>query len=467
MGDRKTAEQFYNNGVTAANDKSAPEYLQHAFQMFVSACYADPTFATAWYQAGNNDSDMMHFPAAIACWRRALECEMPVTGSQSSTDAARAKVLCNIGWRLESLGQTYEALEATQESVRLDDKLPFSWLNLSIIQTRLGRLEEAVKSARTAHELMPNDATVEMGLAFALLFNRNLAEGFKAFESRYRYKLKNFTKYPYPVWTGEPGKTIFLVSDQGLGDTLSMCRFLELTCKRAAYVHACVHPELVRLLEYWRVEQRIDNLNIIPQPSNFPAADAWTTFVSLPYALGLSDDEIRNTEQIKYEAPVIDPKRWRVPDRKIHIGITWRGSALNETNEWRSIPLENFLTLYKVPGVQLYGLQCDANKQQLHDQGCAPVIKDLSLYIRDVADSCSILRGLDFVVGCDSALGHICTLARKEYWLGYAWMAKDYRVGFRGEDQIWSKYKVFMQGPERRWEPVFDQMVEALRERTK
>ena len=242
MGDRKTAELLYNNGVTSANDRSAPEYLQHAYQQFCSAMYADPTFAMAAYQAGNNASDLMHLPAAIACWRRALECEMPDTAPQNNTDVARAKVLCNIGWRLESIGETMEALSFAEKAVKLDPNLSFSWLNLSIIQTRLGRLVEAVASARKAFALTPEDATVEMGLAFALMFNRNLAEGFKHFESRWRYKLKNFTKYPYPKWLGEKGKTLFLVSDQGLGDTISMCRFLRETCKRSTYVHACVHP---------------------------------------------------------------------------------------------------------------------------------------------------------------------------------------------------------------------------------
>lgn len=465
MGDRRTAEMLFNQAVTSANDRSKPEYLQHAFQLFCSSVYSDPTWATALYQAGNNASDLNHLPVAVACWRRALECKMPLTNGHNETEASLGKVLCNLGWRLESVGETDEALVLSERAVELDPQLAFAWLNLSIVQTRLGRLAEAVESARKAHALSPENATIEMGLAFALLFNRQLADGFKHFESRWSAKLVNFTKYPYDKWLGEPDKTLFLVSDQGLGDTLSMCRFLRETCKRSRYVHAAVHPELLRMLQYVMLD--VPNLNLLPQPCTFPAADAWTTFVSLPFALGLSDDEIRNTPQIVYDAPRTNAQHWKVPDRKIHIGITWRGSALNETNEWRSIPLLNFLDLYKVPGVQLYSLQVDANRQQMYDLGCAPVIKDLSGYVRDVTDTCAILRDLDLVIGCDSALGHICTLMRKEYWLGYAWMAKDYRVGFDGSDQIWSKYKVFMQGPDRQWGPVFARMIEALKERVK
>lgn len=462
MGDRATAIQFYNNGAAAASDRSAPEYLQHAYQMFCSACYADPTFATALYQAGNNSSDLGHHPAAIACWRRALECEMPDTGDVGS-DAARAKVLCNLGWRLESTGKTLEALEASVAATELDPKLSFAWLNLSIIQGRLGFTEKSVQSARRAFELSPEDSTVEMGLAFALLFNRNLAEGFKHFESRYAYKLKNFERYPYSKWLGEPGKTIFLVSDQGLGDTLSMARFVRQVCARSQYVHACVHPELVRLLQYALAD--IPNLNLLPQPCNFPAADAWTTFVSLPFALSLTDDEIRNTPHIKYDAPHTNAKQWKVPDRKLHIGIAWRGSALNEINDFRSIPITQFLELYKVPGIQLYSLQVDQNKHQLNDTGCAAVIKDLSGFISHVGDTVSILQDLDMVITIESALGHIATLAGIETWVPYSWQGRDWRLGADGSDQIWSKYKIFRQASDQRWEPVFAKIVNALREK--
>lgn len=463
MGDRKTAQMFFDNGAMAAQDRSKPEYAQHGFQQFSSAIHADPTWATAAYQCGNNASDLNHYHAAIACWRRALECEMPKKGETDTYEATRAKVLCNLGWRLESTGQTLEALEVTLEAVKLDPKLAFAWLNLSIVQGRLGLTNASVSSAREAFILSPDDATVEMGLAFALLFNRNLAEGFKHFESRYRYKLHNFERYPYPKWLGESDKTVFLVSDQGLGDTLSMSRFLRMTCERARYVHACVHPELLRLLQYALLD--VPNLNLLPQPCNFPAADAWSTFVSLPFALGLTDDEIRNTSALKYDPARSNAKQWKVPDRKLHIGIAWRGSALNDINEARSIPITQFLDLYKVSGIQLYSLQVDVNKQQLFDSGCAPVIQDLSGYLRDVSDTVSILQDLDLVITIESALGHIATFANREVWCPYSYMGRDYRVGADGSDQIWSKYRVFSQGPDMRWQPVFDKIVEALKER--
>lgn len=463
MGDRSTAVMFYNNGVLSSQDKTKPGYIQHAYQQFCSSMYMDPTWATAAYQAGNNVADMGFVNAAIACWRRALECELPDSVPLDSQEASRAKVFCNLGLRLEMIGRFDESLAFAEKATKTDPNLSSAWLNLSILQTRIGKLQEGVDSARKAFELLPQDSTTEMGLAFAMLFNRNLAEGFKHFEARYSYRLHNFEKYPTLKWLGEPDRTLFIVSDQGIGDTLSMARFLRAVCAKSRYVHAAVHPELLRLFQYSLMD--VANLNVIPQPCSFPAHDAWTTFVSLPFALGLTDDQIRNAPQIKFDAPRTNAAQWKVPDRKLHVGIAWGGSALNEINIHRIIPLAQMLDLYRVPGIQLYSLQVDASKHDLNNFGAAALVRDLSGYISDITSTCSLLRDLDLVIGCESALGHICTLADAEFWCPYSFLGRDYRIGFDGSDQVWSKYRVFKQGPDLQWQPVFDKIVEALKER--
>src|SRR5262249_11237374 len=85
-----------------------------------------------------------------------------------------------------------------------------------------------------------------MALAFALLFDGQYQRALDIFELRFEWRLHQFLQLPYPRWTGEPGKTIFLVSDQGLGDTLSYARFVEKCCKRCQYVHAYIQPVLMR-----------------------------------------------------------------------------------------------------------------------------------------------------------------------------------------------------------------------------
>ncbi len=281
---------------------------------------------------------------------------------------------------------------------------------------------------------------------------------------RFPYKLQSYLNLPYAKWEGESDKTVYVDADQGLGDTISFARFIPAAAKRARYLHLMVQPELVRLFMHAFVG--LPNVNIVPKPAAFPEADCWSTFVSLPFALGLSDQEIRQAPHISY--PVMSlPMNWKVPDRKLHIGIAWAGSDLNDINKHRSIPFEQFLDLYRVPGIQLYGLQIGQYSQQLYDHHGLPVVRDLSPYVRDVVDTISILKHLDIVICCESALGHIAALAGTECWMPYSRLGLDYRLGVKGNDQVWSEHRVFKQGEDLKWSGVFDDIAFALEARVK
>lgn len=448
---RNEAIRFLNAGIEAAKDKENPQ-LSHAFQMLSSAVNVDPLFGQGWYQTANALSDMACRPPAIAGWRRALECD--------NTPAEKAKILINLGWQLWNAGEIEEAARLSDEAVKLAPNEPYGWVNLGIISRSNDASIAATAATAKAYSLAPNDPIVEMAYAFELLFDRQWAKGLKHFEVRFSYKLRNFLHYPYPKWEGEKDKTVFLVADQGLGDTLSFARFVPQAAKRAKFIYAVIQPELLKLFQF--AFMKIPNIDFLPSPCNFPAADAWTTFVSLPYALKLTDDEFEHCPGIDLPRYSVH-KTWKVPDRKLHIGIAYSGSEQNDINVHRSIPVTRFLDLYKTPGIQLYSLQKDAKAKDLHDQGCASIIKDLSPYISDVCDTISLMHELDLVITIESALGHIAGAAGKECWIPYSFLGRDYRIGLTGENPIWyPKHKIFRQASDLDWKPVFAAMNRAL-----
>ncbi len=454
MGNRQLATQLYNQGVSAVNNKDDPKHLEHAIKCFADACNVDPTWGQAFYQAGANHSDLNALPAALACWNRALECGLD--------EGTKAKCMVNMGYRLHTLGRTREAEIFTKDALALDPNLQYGWVNLSQIYTVYGKIPQALDAAERAWNLLPSDNIVELAYAFALLQSRKLKEGLERFEVRFPYKLKSYLNLPYAKWEGEHDKTVYVDADQGLGDTISFARFIPRAAQRARYLHLMVQPELVRLFMHAFVG--LPNVNIVPKPAPFPEADCWTTFVSLPTALGLTTEEIRQAPHIDYPKLQL-PMNWKLPDRKIHIGIAWAGSDLNDINKHRSIPVEQFFDLYRVPGVQLYGLQIGQYAQQLYDNHGLPVVRDLSPYVRDVVDTISILKQLDLVICCESALAHICVLAGTECWVPYSRLGKDYRLGSHGRDQVWSRHRVFNQGEDLKWQPVFNDIAFALEAR--
>lgn len=460
MGDRKTAVNFFNQGVSAINDKSNAQNASTAFQLFISATYADPTWWNGHFQVGNNNSDLKHYDAAVASYRLALQCEM--------TDQERGKVYANLSQHLHTNGFAEEALPYAEESCALDPRDHDRWTNISVIYRTLGDTKKSLTAATTAHDLAPDNVAAQMAYSFALLFDGQYQKGFDLFECRYRYALHQFTQFPYPRWKGERDCVLFLVADQGLGDTLSFARFIPRVVERVKFVHVACHGELMRAFQH--AFRMYDNVDIIPLHPNFRQADYWSTFVSLPWALKLSDEEIRTAPGIEMPINRLGSDQWRLPDRKLHVGIAWGGSPLNQINPYRNLPLEQFFELTRIKGVQLYSLQVNAPQrayvQELFDAGGTAAIVDLSPYLRDVVDTVSFLQRLDLVICCESALGHICASVGKECWIPLSVMGNDYRAGRHGEIKLWTpRHRFFLQTQVGKWDDVFDEIVVALQEK--
>jgi tetratricopeptide (TPR) repeat protein len=463
MGDRKAAILQFNLGA-APSDLARQGKGDWAlpYQLYSSACLNDPSMSLAWHQLGATLDDMQYTPAALAAHRRAIE--LPpgnLPGDMNNKD--RAKSLIQIAYRLYIMGRIEEADVTIEKALDKDNTIPQAWCVRSLISSIQCRHEDAVVAARHGLSLDPDNASIETALALNLMFKGDLAEGLKHFEARFRYKLKHFLTFPYPQWKGEPNKTVFLVADQGLGDTLSFARFLPEAASRCKFMYVGAQKELVRLFK--ASFQHIPNIEIIPpMATGWPPCEFWTTFVSLPIALGLDDKRIKNAKGIGIPQFTI-PMSWKSPDRKHHIGVAWSGSALSDINHQKSFPVECLLDLYKIPGVQLYSLQIDAKNTDLHAAGCAALIRDLSPFVNDVADTTAIISNLDLIVTLESALGHIAGTCGKRTIIPYSALGNDYRLGRNGENIIWyDHHSVVKQKRDEPWSLTFDRVVERVRE---
>jgi tetratricopeptide (TPR) repeat protein len=458
MVDRAAAIRCMQQAAQSRADTANPQSAQLTYQLYQSAVISDPTFAEGWIAVGDANMGYSRLNGSVSAYRRALE--LPDgSGVGDLNPERRAMVKIGLGESLRRLGFVREAMKLNLAAVEEFPHLAYGWLNLSQCMLALGDERGAVAAAKRGYDIDPNDVKLRMGLAFARLFNRELAEGLRLFENRFTYKLHAFLQYPYPQWDGKDDAIVYLVADQGIGDTLSFARFVPEACKRSKFVYMAVQPELLRLF----AASFGDILNVTPLPCPWPPAEVWTTFMSLPTALGLSDDEIRNAPNIRmpsFQAPSL---QWKSEDRKFHIGVAWAGAPANDIDHWRSFRMEYLLELYNVPDIQLYSLQVGERAQDVHNAGCATLIRDVSPYIRDFSDTIGILGHLDLVVCCESALAHICAALNKECWVAYSYHGREFRIGYDGGDRLWSpRHRIFKQDETARWEPVFQQIAKAL-----
>lgn len=460
MANRTEAVKFYNQGVALLNAETPDPRM--AYRLFMSAVYVDQNFSEGWYAIGNANRDFKYLGAAAAAYRRAVEANPDDFKSWS-----------NLGHTLYDLGYLRESKEATMKALSLDPSQPNPLCNMSLIESVERRHTSAIRYAHEAWDI-EKSPTTEMALAFSYLFAGNWAEGFKWFESRYAYRFKDFEKYPYPRWTGEDigGKTLLLVSEQGLGDTVSFARFIPHVMAKGCDLVLQVQPALVRTFQAMfeceaDAEAGTGRCIVMPTPSPFPPADYWTTPTSLPFGLGLTNEEIENCAPVKMP-PFQSQPTWKIPDRKLHVGICWAGSPQNDIDRWRSMDVRLFLELCAIPGVQLYSLQIGPRAEDLHAHGLAALMYDMQTFIQDVSDTIAVVSELDLVVTAESFLGHLAGNMGKECWTLCSFMGGDYRHGRDRAHPLWyPTTRIFRQKIDMKWEPVFKDVAKALKKRLK
>lgn len=457
---RKQAIEFMNSGIKAVAGE--PKNPQLGYQLVGSAVELDPTMAHGWFALGNANGDLKLLHASIAAYRRALQ--LP-EGSEIGdlTPEIKAQVLCNMGHTLYHMGKHEEARQRTLEAIEENPKLAFAWINLSMSYSTAGEDEKAIEAARKAHDLDPENATIQVGLAFALMHAKRYAEGLRWFEARVPYKLPQFLSYPYPKWKGQRKAKLFALSDQGIGDTIDFLRFVPEAARRCQHVFLGVQQELVRTCR--EMFKDYENIEVLALPCPFPAATHWTALMSLPTALHLSDEQIINTPLLPVAVEDVEAP-WKVECKKLHVGVAWAGAKQNDVDAWRSTTVENFLELCRVPDVQFYSLQVGERAMDVHNAGAASLFKDVTPYIRDISDTLSILKHLDLVICVDTGLGHICGMVGKECWIATSLNGCDWRFSRHGEESLWySGHRIVRQGPDADWKPVLERLIEMLSEK--
>ena len=436
--ERRMAADFYNRAIQTIND-------QHMkYKLLVAAVDLDPDFGLAWYALGNEQFELGLRDAAVASCRRALATKRRGLAGDLN-DEFEEKTRVNLGHRLYHNG---ELDEAEKETLALLEKYPgaaFGYVNLALLHTLKGEHDEAIRLAEKAFS-MEKAPIVQMALAFSYLFARRWGEGLIHFEARFKSDILTYANFPYPRWEGDETEILYIVSDQGLGDTMQFCRYVPLAARNAKKIVMSVHPEMVRLMK-----AMLPDVEIIPNGIALPAASAWCPVVSLPIVLGLTDEQIEDTPPVPVP-PMQGPAGWKRPGTGLHVGLVWAGHSGLKSDRWRSMPVTEMFPLAAVEGVHLYSLQVGDRAPELHSAGGAGIIRDLSPFIRDTADTAQIIRELDLVISVDSFPAHLAGTLGVETWMLSAYNGSDWRWGRGDDEQPWyTNVRVIRQNREALW----------------
>jgi hypothetical protein len=252
-----------------------------------------------------------------------------------------------------------------------------------------------------------------------------LGHGWDAYEQRLRFG-EGRRSIPANRWNGTPlrGRSIFVHSEQGIGDQVMFASCLPDLLKEAGPSFVECDPRLVPL--FARSFPQMTAIAPAAHPAATPPAGTYdvTEFLgTLPkYSRRRLDDFPRTAGYLRPDPSLV--AKWRSSLARlgsaIKVGISWQGGKDAETRCRRSIPLDRWGPIFQVPGVRFVNIQYGAAaadsvvaKRRFGialDDGtdCDP--------LTNLDDFAAKLAALDLVISVDNSTAHLAAAIGKPVW---------------------------------------------------
>ncbi len=362
-------------------------------------------------------------------------------------------VLNALGNALRHLGRYAAAEHALRRALALTPNSVANHNNLAIILQDLDRPEEALELFEEAERLAPGDAETRHHRAMLLLRDGRLVEGWRDYEARSGISqagdaFRQF--YGRARWTGESleGRTILLMAEQGLGDTIQFARYVPWVAKRGGRILLGVPRELLGLLGSLQAA-----VTLVAFGDPLPPYDVWCPLMSLPLICGTTLATV--PAAIPYLAA--DPAavaRWAARlgggARGLRVGLVWAGNPAHLSDRLRSIPFAALAPLWRVAGLRWFSLQVGPRAADLPEDG----IIDLAPELSDFAATAAAIAALDLVIAVDTSVAHLAGALGRPVWLLLA-RVPDWRWLREGAASPWyPTMRLFRQDDGRDWAPV-------------
>jgi hypothetical protein len=275
-------------------------------------------------------------------------------------------------------------------------------------------------------------------------------------------------RWPRPRWTGREalaGRSIVLWAERGLGDTLQFSRYVNVVRTLEANVLLQVQPALKRFMQ-----DQFPGVPVIAAGDSAEIPDFHCPLVSLPGALGTTLNTIpTDVPYLRADAAAAARWRERLPRQApLMIGIAWQGNPDAERN-WargRSIPLQAFESLARLPQVQLVSLQNGVGKEQL----LSVAFRERVLSLGDdvdagpdaFIDTAAVIAGLDLVVSCDTSVAHLAGALGVPVWLALHFTSEWRWFLGRADSPWYPTMRIFRQQRPDDWAGVFREISDAV-----
>ena len=373
------------------------------------------------------------------------------------------------GIALNELKRFDEAMASYREAIALRPDYGPAYINQGVILTELKCFDEAIASFDKGIALNPDQADGYKNRAFTKLLIGSFQDGWDDYERRwdatdFPSKRPNIT---VPVWSGEDlsDRHLLIFTEQGLGDILQFVRYLPLLsdgtqgkCKITFWTAA----RLVRLLRL-----SLPHVEIATNLSDVKNIDYQIPLISLPHRFNTKLTTIpREIPYLKAESELKSRWKTQIGSHGFKIGIAWAGNPTHSHDQERSIPLEAFIPLSRLPGIRLISLQKNFGLDQLarlpKNVNIERLGDDLDNGPDAFIDTAAVMSNLDLIITSDTSIAHLAGGLGCPTWVALKYVP-DWRWMLDREDSPWyPTMRLFRQTVRNDWPKTFSKIEKEL-----
>ena len=372
------------------------------------------------------------------------------------------------------LGREFGQFEEGEHLLRLaleaDPLWPVALSNLGWILLEKGDYLQGLKLLDAALARDPDDHETRLVRSYMNLKRGEFGQGWSDYEARHHSRFATHRVFESPQWEGRriDGKTLLICGEQGFGDQIMFASCFHEAIARAGRCIIECDPRLVALFR-----------------RSFPSAVIEATPPSGEPAPRTTGAQVVDYQIPMGNLPGFFRKRWEdfprhagylraAPERVAYwrsrldalgpgpkIGLSWRGGVAATRRHLRSLALEAFLPVLRLPAGFLslqYGDCTDDLNALSREHGV--ILPHWPEALDDYDETAALVCALDLVISVCTAVIHLAGALGKPVWILVPAVA-EWRYLDRGEIMPWyPSARLFRQTESGRWQEVVGQVAE-------
>lgn len=339
-----------------------------------------------------------------------------------------------LGYRYDQYNQPRFWAGETVES------MPKKLLDLQLEASQRGDFKKGWEIAQQIEKTEPNNNRAAYNRGLYVLMQGKLQEGMELLARGRLEKVFGNEKpnVPTKIWNGEPGQTVLLYLEGGLGDQIHQLRYAhDITNRNCKVVIAC-SPSLVKLFA------TVPHVHAVAVHEAAPGVfhDSWVPGMSAPLTLKIEYDQVWGYSYIP--KPI-------VPKNKIKIGLRWQGNPNFEQDHKKYFDPNLLFDAIKGHDVEYVSLQRDEGSQHRPNW-----IKESKL--NEWQDTQNAIAGCDLVISSCTSVAHLSAAMGVPTWIiipilpYYIWATPGNKVPW------YDSVRLFRQTKYEDWSEIFDQL---------